>query len=90
MKHIVNDHPQVIEIAVKAMKKAGITQPTFPVIRGGTDGAHLSVNYGIPTPNIATGENNIHSVTEFVAASDMVIAAKVLTEIVYGFSELER
>jgi len=90
MKSVVNDEPQVVEIAVKAMRKAGIAQPTFPVIRGGTDGAHLSVKWGIPTPNIATGENNIHSIKEFVAVGDMVIATQVLTEIVYGFSELER
>jgi tripeptide aminopeptidase len=50
-------------------------------IRGGTDGSRLSY-MGLPTPNLFTGMQNIHSKLEWVGVSDMELATRVLIELV--------
>ena len=50
MRKMVEPHPQVIELAKKAMTEAGVA-PIVRPIRGGTDGARLSF-MGLPCPTI--------------------------------------
>ena len=79
MKEVLDQHPQVVEIAREAIRRAGLTvKPTS--IRGGTDGSRLSF-MGLPTPNIFAGENNFHSLTEWVSAQDMEKAVEVITHV---------
>ena len=85
MKEILDRHPEVIEHAKTAMKRAGLT-PYFRQIRGGTDGARLSF-MGLPTPNLFAGEHNIHSRLEWTSVQDMDKAVEVILEICRSWAE---
>lgn len=75
MKEVLDKHPEVMEVAEKAYRQAGLT-PKHISIRGGTDGARLSF-MGLPCPNIFTGEMGIHSRQEYVSVQDMEKSAAV-------------
>jgi len=79
MKKILDKYPEVVDIAVEAIKKAGI-QPIHKKVRGGTDGATLSY-MELPTPNLFAGGLNFHSNTEYVPVNSMVKATEVLVNI---------
>lgn len=80
MKEVLDQHPQVMQHAIEAYKKADI-EPYITNIRGGTDGARLSF-MGMPCPNIFTGEMAIHSKQEYVSVQDMQKAVDVCVELV--------
>lgn len=69
MKLILDQHPMVVNKAIKAVELAGV-KPVKNIIRGGTDGARLSF-MGLPTPNIFTGGSNFHSRQEWITLEDM-------------------
>jgi len=79
MKKILDQYPEVVEIAVEAIKETGV-EPIHKKVRGGTDGARLSF-MGLPTPNLFAGGLNFHSNTEYVPVYSMVKAAEVLINI---------
>jgi tripeptide aminopeptidase len=79
MREVLDGHPDVVERARDAMRRAGIT-PIEKPIRGGTDGSRLSF-MGLPTPNIFAGEHNFHSRLEWVSAQDMDKAVQVIVEL---------
>ncbi len=85
MKVILDQHPEVAEIAVEAMKNVGVI-PVYKKARGGTDGANLSFK-GLPTPDIFAGYLNMHSITEYVPVSSMLYATKILVKIPQIFAE---
>lgn len=80
MKEVLQLHPQIVELAEKAMLNCGISPRKFP-IRGGTDGARLSF-MGLPCPNLFTGEMSLHSKQEYVSVQDMEKSLSVLVELV--------
>ncbi|HRT34207.1 MAG TPA: peptidase T [Bacteroidales bacterium] len=80
MKEKVEPHYHIIEKAVEAMKKAGITAQVRP-IRGGTDGARLSY-MGLPCPNIFAGGHNFHGKLEYVPAESMEKAVEVIINLI--------
>lgn len=80
MKEIIDQHPKMVEIALDAYRKAGI-EPVIDPIRGGTDGSRMSF-MGLPTANIFTGMQAIHSKHEWVGVSDMQQAVQVLAYMV--------
>ena len=61
-----------VEAAMHALGIAPLSHP----IRGGTDGSQLT-EMGVPTPNIFTGMQNIHSQLEWISAEDMEKAVQV-------------
>ena len=69
MKVMLDKHPQVIDYAIEATKRVGLT-PHLGSIRGGTDGSRLSF-MGLPCPNLFAGEQGIHSRHEHVSVQDM-------------------
>jgi tripeptide aminopeptidase len=79
MKEILDQHPEISNNAIEAMKRLGI-EPILSPIRGGTDGSKLSY-MGLPTPNIFAGEHSYHSKVEWVAVQDMETVVKVIVEI---------
>jgi tripeptide aminopeptidase len=85
MKEVLDQHPEVIEHAKKAMQRAGVT-PNLHQIRGGTDGARLSF-MGLPTPNLFAGEQNLHSRLEWVSVQDMDKAVEVVVQICSSWAE---
>lgn len=85
MKEILDQHPQVVEYAVEAIKRAGMT-PIRSSIRGGTDGSRLSF-MGLPCPNIFTGGHAFHSKLEWITIQDMEKAVETLIELVKVWEE---
>jgi tripeptide aminopeptidase len=79
MKEVLDRHPQVVEHAREAIRRAGL-ELRESAIRGGTDGARLCF-MGLPTPNIFAGENNFHSRIEWVSAQDMEKAVEVIVNL---------
>ena len=80
MLEILNENKNVVDIAVKAIRNAGV-EPIIEPIRGGTDGARLSF-MGLPCPNLFTGGHNFHGPYEFVCAESMEKAVEVILNIV--------
>ena len=76
MREVLDHHPDVVERAAQAIRRAGLDVRMKP-IRGGTDGSRLSF-MGLPTPNIFAGEHNIHSRLEWTSAQDMEAAVSVI------------
>ncbi len=69
----------VVDIALEAMRRAGIVPKVQP-IRGGTDGAQLSFR-GLPCPNIFAGGLNFHGPYEFIPVQSMENAVSVIVGI---------
>ena len=76
MREVLDRHPDVVEHAREAIRRAGL-EPRSKPIRGGTDGSRLSF-MGLPTPNLFAGEHNFHSRLEWVAVQDMEKAVEVI------------
>lgn len=88
MKEIIAKNPQLIDIAQKAIKGAGIS-PIVKPIRGGTDGAQFSF-MGLPTPNLFSGGHNFHGVYEYIPIFAMGEAVEVIVNIVKEFGKVEQ
>jgi tripeptide aminopeptidase len=76
MKNVLDKHPQIVEYAMEAMKRAGLNAKLCS-IRGGTDGSRLSF-IGLPCPNIFAGEHAFHSKREWVSVQDMQKAVETI------------
>jgi tripeptide aminopeptidase len=85
MKVVVDQHPEIIENAVEAIRRAGL-QPVRASIRGGTDGSRLSF-MGLPCPNIFAGEHAFHSRLEWVSRQDMEKAAETIVHLAMIWEE---
>jgi tripeptide aminopeptidase len=85
MREVLDQHPEVMENAREAIRRAGITTIEHP-IRGGTDGSRLSF-MGLPTPNIFAGEQSFHSRPEWVSAQDMEKAVEVIIHLAQIWEE---
>ncbi len=71
--------PRAVALAQEAMRRAGL-KPKLSIVRGGTDGSRLT-ELGLPTPNLSTGEHNIHSPLEWTCLEEMATAVRVLMEL---------
>ena len=71
--------PRALRFAEEAMRRAGL-EPKLTIVRGGTDGSRLT-ELGLPTPNLSTGEHNIHSPLEWTCLEEMATAVRVLVEL---------
>lgn len=76
MTEIVCKRPEILSRAENAYRSVGVT-PFYVPIRGGTDGANLSLK-GLPCPNLATGGMNFHGRFECIACEDMDIMSDML------------
>jgi tripeptide aminopeptidase len=79
MKQVVDRHPEIMDNAMEAIRRAGLT-PVKGSIRGGTDGSRLSF-MGLPCPNIFAGEHAFHSRTEWVSVQDMEAAVRTIVHL---------
>ncbi len=79
MREKIEPVMHVIEVAQKAMERAGV-KPKVQPIRGGTDGAQLSFK-GLPCPNIFAGGMNMHGRYEYVSIQAMEKAMMTIVEI---------
>jgi tripeptide aminopeptidase len=79
MKEVIDRHPALIDNAMEAIRRAGLT-PVKTSIRGGTDGSRLSF-MGLPCPNIFAGEHAFHSRLEWVSVQDMEKAMQTIVHL---------
>ncbi len=86
MGKVLRRHPQVVENAIEALKRAGFKQPLRRAIRGGTDGSRLSF-MGLPCPNLFAGEHAFHSKYEWVSVQDMEKAAETIVHLAQIWEE---
>jgi tripeptide aminopeptidase len=75
----LSKEPRAVTFAEDAMRRAGI-EPRRTIVRGGTDGSRLT-ELGLPTPNLSTGEHNLHSPLEWTSQEEMATAVRVLVEL---------
>jgi tripeptide aminopeptidase len=85
MKQVLERHPQVVDNALEAIRRAGVT-PVRGAIRGGTDGSRLSF-MGLPCPNIFAGEHAFHSRLEWVSVQDMEAAVRTIVHLAMVWEE---
>ncbi len=85
MKEVIDRHPEIMDHAVEAVRRAGLT-PVRSSIRGGTDGSRLSA-MGLPCPNIFAGEHAFHSRLEWVSRQDMEKAAETIVHLAMIWEE---
>ena len=85
MKQVIDRHPEIVEHAVEAIRRAGLT-PVRGSIRGGTDGSRLSF-MGLPCPNIFAGEHAFHSRLEWVSRQDMEKAVQTIVHLAMIWEE---
>jgi tripeptide aminopeptidase len=85
MKGILDRHPQIVENAMEAIRRAGM-EPVRGSIRGGTDGSRLSF-MGLPSANLFAGGHAFHSPLEWVSRQDMEKAVKTLVELARVWAE---
>ncbi len=79
MKVVLDRRPEIVDHAVEAIRRAGMT-PIRGSIRGGTDGSRLSF-MGLPCANIFAGGHAFHSPLEFVSSQDMEKAVRTIVEL---------
>ena len=87
MRPYLEKTPKVMEIVREAYRQAGIPISEEP-IRGGTDGARLSVR-GLPCPNVFTGGLNFHSIYECIPIPSLEAAAEVALSLVKLSAEVK-
>jgi tripeptide aminopeptidase len=85
MKVVVDRHPELIDHAMEAIRRAGL-KPVRNAIRGGTDGSRLSF-MGLPCPNIFAGEHAFHSRLEWVSIQDMEKAVQTIVHLAMIWEE---
>ncbi|MGO4198066.1 peptidase T [Rhizobium sp. YAF28] len=85
MKVVLDRHPEIVENAVEAVRRADMT-PVRGSIRGGTDGSRLSF-MGLPCPNIFAGGHAFHSPLEWISRQDMEKAVRTIVELAKVWEE---
>ncbi|WP_077963361.1 peptidase T [Ensifer adhaerens] len=85
MKAILDRHPEIVENAIEAIRRAGM-QPVRGSIRGGTDGSRLSF-MGLPSANLFAGGHAFHSPLEWISRQDMERSVKTLVELAKIWAE---
>jgi tripeptide aminopeptidase len=85
MKEVLLLHPEVVNFAKEAIKRAGL-KVKMESIRGGTDGSRLSF-MDLPCPNLFAGEHAIHSKLEFISVQDMNKAVETMVHLVSIWTE---
>jgi tripeptide aminopeptidase len=85
MKSVLEQHPQIVEYGLEAIKRAGL-EAKLCSIRGGTDGSRLSF-MGLPCPNIFAGEHAFHGKQEWVSVQDMQKAVETILHLCMVWEE---
>jgi len=73
--------PRSVAYAVEALDRLG-RKARLTAVRGGTDGSRLT-ELGLPTPNLSTGQHNIHSPLEWASLAQMRGACDMLVSLLW-------
>jgi tripeptide aminopeptidase len=79
MRYGVEKEPRGLDALWEATKRVGL-EPKWVPIRGGTDGSRLTER-GLPTPNIFTGGQNYHGLTEWLSVEGMDKAVETVVRL---------
>ncbi len=85
MKDFLGNDTRVLDCLWEAARRAGL-EPVWKPIRGGTDGSRLTER-GLPCPNIFTGGQNFHSLTEWLSVSGMEKSVATVVQLVQVWVE---
>ena len=88
MREMVEPHPEIMDIAVRAIQAVGL-EPIIEPVRGGTDCSRLSY-MGLPTPNVFTGGHYAHGKYEFIPTFALEKAVESLVKIAQFAAEKVR
>ncbi len=80
MRYWLDDDTRPVDLAVKALEAQGLS-PVYRTVRGGTDGS-IMTEKGVPTPNLFTGQQDLHGPLEWISIQDMARSVAVCMEIV--------
>ncbi len=87
MKEVLDQHPDALKYAYLAFEQLGIT-PLHEPVRGGTDGAELSLR-GLPCPNLGVGGGNFHGPYEYCVVEELEQAREVVLKIIENIAKGE-
>jgi tripeptide aminopeptidase len=79
MRYWLENDMTPIDLAVSAIRSQGL-EPIFRTVRGGTDGSQMTEK-GVPTPNLFTGQQDLHGPLEWISVQDMARSVAVCIEI---------
>lgn len=82
----IQKHFHMIEIAEAAIRDAGL-QPKVLPIRGGTDGAQLTMKKGLPCPDLGEGAFAMHGPYEHASGKQMDQTVEILMNIIRRYAE---
>jgi tripeptide aminopeptidase len=85
MKDHMGSDQRVLDCLWEAALRSGL-EPRWKPIRGGTDGSRLTER-GLPCPNIFTGGQNFHGVTEWLSVYGMEKSVETLVHLVQVWVE---
>lgn len=85
MRDGLKSEPRAVAYAVEAMRRVGL-DPRQTIIRGGTDGSNLT-SMGLPCPNLASGQHNMHSPLEWTCLEEMEKTVEVLLALAAVWAE---
>ena len=85
MAEVVNQYPELLETAERAIRSVGC-EPVYVPVRGGTDGAQLSFR-GLPCPNLGAGGYGFHGPYEHLVAEELDMSVEILLDIVKQFAK---
>jgi tripeptide aminopeptidase len=68
-----------VDLAVASIRAVGL-EPIFRTVRGGTDGSQMTEK-GVPTPNLFTGQQDLHGPLEWISVQDMARSVAVCIDI---------
>ncbi len=85
MKEVIDQHPLLLELGIKAIERAGL-KAKLQSIRGGTDGSRLSF-LGLACPNLFAGGHAFHSRQEWISIQDMQKAVKTIIHLALLWEE---
>ncbi len=87
MKEVLDANPDAVKYAYLAFEQLGIT-PLHEPVRGGTDGAELTLR-GLPCPNLGVGGGNFHGPYEYCVVEELEQAREVILTIIQDVAKGE-
>jgi len=84
MLEVVNQYPELLEVAENAIRSVGL-EPEYVPVRGGTDGAQLCFR-GLPCPNLGAGGYGFHGPYEHLIVEELNQSVEILVDIVRQFA----
>ena len=82
----IKKHFHLIENAIGAARDAGV-EPRILPMRGGTDGAQLTTNKGLPCPNLGEGDYCGHGPYEHVSKRQMDQTVEIVLGIIKRYAQ---